>query len=166
MIFSIPLTTKYPPSSSDSSFLCTSNAGEFFSRWHRFDWSSDQYDAIKMKVCKQTITMSGTCPISLVNSCGSPPFILYSSVAVIRPLYEQCLSLHSAGNTSRFPFANLSEGGLNDLSRRTSLILISSLFLRLESSLSSPSRYVLVPMSRKPWATNPSGSNSALKDSI
>ncbi len=37
MIFSIPFTMKYPPSSSDSSFLCTRRAGELFSRWHLLD---------------------------------------------------------------------------------------------------------------------------------
>lgn len=38
MIFSFPLTMKYPPNSSDSSFLCTSKAGELFARWHLFDF--------------------------------------------------------------------------------------------------------------------------------
>lgn len=37
MIFSLPLTMKYPPSSSDSSLRETSRAGELPSRWHRFD---------------------------------------------------------------------------------------------------------------------------------
>jgi len=112
-----------------------------------------------------TISIRGTCPSSLTKAFGSPLLIEYSNLALIFPRYVTCRSLHSAGRISLFLVEYLFVGGNIDFSTKTSLILISSLFLPAGPALSSPSRYVFVPMSSRPWAISPSAPKRALKDS-
>jgi len=112
-----------------------------------------------------TINIRGICPRSRINSFGSPLLIWNSNRALIFPRYVTCRYRHSAGRISRFLMENLFEGGSIDFSTNTSLILMVSLFVLSGPAFSSPSRYVFVPMSSRPWAISPSFPKSALNDS-
>jgi len=120
------------------------------------------------KLGNSTLIIIGIWPSSRTNSTGSPPFIEYSKVAESLPLYETCLSLHSAGKISLLR-ANLFEGGTWGFCRVTSLTRMLSVFFPSGPVLSSPSRNVLVPISARPCASSPglpSSRKMPLKDSM